>query len=153
MGRGSTIMWPGGQQVAGVQGMVEAVTKTPYSIGYLELHEAVRAKLGVGAVQNAGDNFAPATVGTVTTTADVTDIGTAPRFTIANAEGRMAHPMCVVKWIAVPGSIKDADKRKATAGFLKWLYGEGQRQLSSMGYATLPAGWLTKMQGEVARIR
>lgn len=153
MGRGSTIMWPGGQQVAGAQAMAEAVAKTPYSIGYMELHEALQAKLAVGAVQNAGDNFAPATVAAVSTSADGTEIGGAPRFTIVNAEGRMAHPMCVVKWIAVPAAIRDADKRKATAGFLQWLYSEGQRQLTSLGYAALPAGWLTKMQAEVAKIR
>jgi len=69
-----------------------------------------------------------------------------------DASGEGAYPISSFTWIVVPASGSDDSKRKALAGFLRWMLGPGQRQAAALGYQSLPKDVVSKELAAIARI-
>jgi len=116
VGSGSTLHWPAGQSARGNDGLAGALTRTPYSIGYLEFIYALRNELSYGAVRNTAGKFVRP---------DIDSISAAMR---SPEPGRDAYPIASFTWLLVSSKMPAGAKRERLADFLDWAFSSGQRQ-------------------------
>lgn len=122
VGRGISVAWPVGIAAKGNEGVVQAVERTPYSIGYAELTYAVRNRLFFGSVANRNGRFVKGNLASVTAAA-ASVAGKMPtdfRVSITDPPGKDAYPISSFTWMLVPSVITDAAKRAAIIKFIQW---------------------------------
>ena len=133
------VSWPVGTGAKGSEGIVQAVSRTPNSIGYVELIYAIQHQLNFAAVRNPAGQFVKATIENV-----LDAVSTAPSTqaegdsSILNATGRTAYPITAFTWIFLPQQSPDAAKRTALVEFLRWMLTAGQKECQALGYVPLP---------------
>ncbi len=146
VGTGSSVNWPVGLGGKGNEGVTGVLKQTPDSIGYVELIYAIQNNIPYGDVQNASGEFVKASLASVTAAA-ANAAKTMPddfRVSITNAPGKGVYPISSFTWLLIPAEIKDAPKRDAIKGFLKWMLTDGQNYPEALSYAKLPAPVVTK---------
>jgi len=146
VGAGSTLRWPLGQAARGNEGVADVLTRTPYSIGYLEFIYALRNQLSYGAVENAAGKFVRP---------DIDSIASAAR-SLAKGEtaaSRDAYPVASFTWLLVSSKMPAGEKRGRLAAFLDWAFSSGQRQAGALGYVALPEDLASQERSEVARFK
>lgn len=155
VGTGISVAWPVGIAAKGNEGVVQAVKRTPYSIGYAELTYAVRNRLFFGGVGNRAGQFIKANLASVTAAAaGVADKMPADfRVSITDPPGENAYPISSFTWMLVPSVITDAAKRAAIIKFIRWGLTEGQVQLESLFYARLPDAVITSEENALGKIQ
>jgi len=140
VGKGTSVNWPVGLGGKGNEGVTGLVKQTPNAIGYVELIYALQNKTLYGAVRNAAGTFLKADLNTVSEAAS-SAIKTMPddfRVSITNAPGKNAYPIASFTWLLIPEKFKDAQKRDALKGFVKWAITDGQQYAEALSYARLP---------------
>ena len=60
------------------------------------------------------------------------------RFSMTNAPGKDAYPICGATWLLVYEQQKDAAKGKKLVEFLKWAAKDGEKMAKDLDYAPLP---------------
>lgn len=146
MGAGSTLRWPVGQAAAGNGGVAEALTRMPYSIGYLEFIYALRNELSYGAVENAAGKFVRPDIDSIASAAKGLAQG-------ESAAARDAYPIASFTWLLVPSKMPAGEKRARLAAFLDWAFSSGQRQAGALGYVALPEVLAGEERSEAARFK
>ena len=146
VGKGTSVNWPvglGGKLNEGVAGQIKA---TPNSIGYVELIYAIQSSMPYGRVKNAAGEFVKADLASVTAAAAATakEMPDDFRVSITNAPGKGAYPISSFTWLLIPEKFKDAKKRDALKGFIKWMLTEGQEDVEKLAYAKLPKDVVSK---------
>ena len=133
------LSWPVGTGEQGSEGIAQAVSRTPGSIGYVELIYALQHRLNFAAVRNPAGRFIKASI------ESVSDAVSAPASTpegdniaILNAPGRNAYPISAFTWIFLPEQSPDRAKRIAILEFLRWMLTSGQKECEALGYVPLP---------------
>lgn len=148
-GRGKDISWPVGLGGKGNEGVAGQVKQLPGAIGYVELAYAKQNKLAYAAVKNPAGNFVSASVESATAAAEGVAAKLSPktdyRISIVNAPGANAYPISSFTWIILYEQQTDATKGKKLVDFLKWAYGAGQSQVTSLDYAPLPAAMTKRL--------
>ena len=153
VGTGSALQWPVGQAAKGNEGVADALTRTPYSLGYLEFIYALRNDLSYGAVKNAAGKFVRPDIDSIAAAARTSTPEEHFRFSIEDASGRDAYPIASFTWLLVPTKIADTAKRERLAAFLDWALSSGQRQAGALGYVALPNELAAQERSAVARLR
>jgi phosphate transport system substrate-binding protein len=153
LGVGSILEWPAGQAAKGNDGVADALTRTPYSLGYLEFIYALRNELSYGAVRNAAGKFVRPDIDSITAAARTSAPEEHFRFSIADASGRDAYPIASFTWLLVPAKMQDTAKHERLAAFLDWALSSGQRQAGALGYVALPNELAAQERSAVARLR
>jgi phosphate transport system substrate-binding protein len=146
LGAGSTLHWPVGRAEPGNEGVADELTRTPYSIGYLEFIYALRNELSYGAMQNAAGRFVRA---------DIDSIAVAAK-NLANASNsveRDAYPIASFTWLLVSTKMQDPAKRGRLAAFLDWAFSLGQREAGALGYVALPEQVAESERTAAARLK
>lgn len=139
MGAGSTLQWPSGQGAKGNEGVAATLTRTPYSIGYLEFIYALRNELSYGAVKNAAGKFVRPEIDSIAAAArTLAPEGASVGSSIAGAPGRDAYPIASFTWLLVSSKMPAGPKRERLAAFLDWVFSSGQREAGALGYVALP---------------
>jgi phosphate transport system substrate-binding protein len=140
VGKGTSVNWPVGLGGKGNEGVTGLVKQTPNSIGYVELIYAVQNRVPYGTAKNAAGAFVKADLASVTEAASgaAKTIPEDFRVSITNAPGKTAYPICSFTWLLIPEKFKDAAKRDAIKGFLKWAITDGQNDVEALSYAKLP---------------
>jgi phosphate transport system substrate-binding protein len=139
VGKGAEVKWRTGIAARGNGGLVDAVKRTIYSIGYCELTYASQNAVTYGLVQNAAGRFIRADSKSVSAAA--AGVAFQPhddfRVSITNAPGSAAYPISTFTWLLVPKL--EGDKETALNNFLNWILTTGQdSRIESLGYARLP---------------
>jgi phosphate transport system substrate-binding protein len=151
VGAGGTLQWPTGEAAKGNDGVADMLTRTPYSIGYLEFIYALRNELSYGAVKNAAGKFVRPEIDSITAAAR-TAAPTEPfRASIANAEGRDTYPIASFTWLLVSSQMRAGPKRDRLAAFLDWALSSGQREAGALGYVGLPEELARQERAAIAR--
>jgi phosphate ABC transporter phosphate-binding protein len=133
------LSWPVGTGAQGSDGIAQAVSRTPNSIGYVELIYAVQHRINFAAVRNPAGRFIKASIESVSdavSAAALTEEG--DNVAILNAPGRDAYPISAYTWIFLPDQSSDAAKKTALAEFLRWMLTSGQKECEALGYVPLP---------------
>ncbi len=149
-GKSASVKWTVGTAVKSSEEMAAKVKETPNAIGYVELNNAIKAKVARGAVQNAAGKFQKAdleSMGAATEAAGKME-GDA-RVSIANAPAKNAYPICTFSWLLVPSRTEDPDKRTALRHLMQYVIVEGQKVVMQMDYGVLPEGVGPALQGTV----
>jgi phosphate transport system substrate-binding protein len=155
VGKGISVIWPVGVAGSGNQGLVQLVSRTPYSIGYAELTYAIRNRLFYGSVANSSGHFMQANLASVTAAA----AGAADRMpedfriSITDAPGQDAYPISSFTWMLIPSVITDSAKRSAIIEFLRWGLSRGQNYLEPLSYARLPGAIIAREEKAIGKIK
>jgi phosphate transport system substrate-binding protein len=152
-GRGESPKWPVGASAGRAQDMADMVRSTPWSIGYTELNLAQTASLRVAKIRNAAGEFVLPTVNSIAAAAAESKIKNDFRVSLINAPGAASYPITSFTWLYVPAKSRDAERGRAVADYLRWVYEDGQRIAQEQGYATLPKELLAKVAASAATVR
>ena len=142
-GAAKSVQWPVGLGGKGNEGVAGTLKQTPGAIGYVELAYAKQNKLTAALVQNAAGQFVAPSVEGATAAAQGA-VATLPRNTdyrisIVNAAGPTSYPIASFTWLLVYRNMPDATKAKKLTDFLRWALTDGEKEVSTLDYAPLPA--------------
>jgi phosphate transport system substrate-binding protein len=155
-GKGKDVQWPVGLGGKGNEGVSGQVKQTPGAIGYVELAYAKQNKLPYALVRNAAGKFvAPSIEGATAAAAGVArslPANTDFRISIVNAPGATAYPITSFTWLLVYTHMQDAEKQKKLLGFLHWALHDGQKEVASLDYASLPPNVVSLLDRRLATV-
>ncbi len=153
-GKSATVKWTVGTGEKSSAELAAKVKQTPNSIGYVELNNAILAKVAHGSVQNSAGKFQKADLESMGAAAEAAGhMETDPRVSIANAPAKNAYPICTFNWLLVPSEMEDADKRTAMRHLMQYVIHEGQKVVMEMDYGILPEGVAPALQDMVDKYK
>jgi phosphate transport system substrate-binding protein len=138
VGNNTSVNWPTGIGGKGNEGVSGQVKQTPGAIGYVELIYAIQNKMPYAEVKNSAGQFVKPTIESVTAALATADIPEDFRFSMTNAPGKDAYPICGATWLLVYEHQKDPAKGKKLVEFLKWMVTKGEGMAKILDYAPLP---------------
>ena len=137
-GNNTSVNWPTGIGGKGNEGVSGQVKQTPGAIGYVELIYAIQNKMPYAEVKNSSGQFVKPTIDSVTAALATAEIPDDFRFSMTNAPGKDAYPICGATWLLVYEQQKDPAKGKKLVEFLKWAAKDGEKMAKDLDYAPLP---------------
>lgn len=137
IGKAGSLAWPVGEGAPGNGGVANAVTRTAFSIGYVEYIFAVERRLNFGAVKNASGKYVLADIDSITASAEETRGAGGLRASLTDSSNPKAYPIASFTWVIVSKALGGA-KRDRVLAFLGWAFSLGQRQAAALGYIALP---------------
>jgi phosphate transport system substrate-binding protein len=152
-GRGESPKWPAGASAGRSQDMADKIWATPGAIGYTELQLAQRVALRAARIKNANGEFIKPTEKSIAAAASEARITQDFRVSLTNGAGKDSYPISSFTWLYVPAKAKDAERGRAVAEYLRWVYTDGQAIAKEQGYATLPLELLAKVAAKAATVR
>lgn len=153
-GKGTTVRWPVGEGAAKTVGVAQLVNRTPGAIGYVELSNAMQDGLTFGEVRNKAGQYVVASLGGVTAAAAKANdrIPDDMRFSLVNADGDDAYPICGTTWAVLVYPAAGVPDPEAVA-FLEWAAHAGQAHAAGLRYAPLPGPLQLRLDGVFYRLR
>ena len=143
------VAWPVGLGGKGNEGVAGTIKQTAGAIGYVELAYAKQNRLTVALVENAAGQFVAPSIEGATAAAQgavsALPKGTDYRISIINAAGPQAYPIASFTWLLVYRNMPDAAKARKLTDFLRWAYTDGEKEVSTLDYAPLPASMSTAL--------
>src|SRR5256886_8768915 len=137
-GNNTSVNWPTGIGGKGNEGVAGQVKQTPGALGYVELIYATQNKMPYAEVKNAAGEFMKPTLESITAALATANIPDDFRFSMTNAPGKGAYPICGATWLLVYEQQKDATKGKKLVELLKWAAKDGEKMAKDLDYAPLP---------------
>lgn len=152
--------WPAeakGQGAKGSDGVAQAVKTTAGAIGYVELSYAENSGLAKAKVANGSGEFVELTPESAAKTVEAAEVvgqGNDLKLDIDYAtKAAGAYPIVLVTYEITCEKGLPAEEAKLVKAFLSYTSGdEGQRELTGLGYAPLPATLLGKVRTAVEAI-
>ena len=138
VGTNTSVNWPTGLGGKGNEGVSGQIKQTPGAIGYVELIYAIQNKMPDAQVKNAAGQFVEPAIESVTAALSTAEIPDDFRFSMTNAPGKDAYPICGATWLLVYQQQKDPAKGKKLVEFLKWSMDKGEEMAKNLDYAPLP---------------
>jgi phosphate transport system substrate-binding protein len=140
------VNWPVGEGYKGSSGVARALQRTPNSIGYLDLVQALDAKLQVASVQNASGRFVvPGRASVQAAVAAATwDPATQFNTSLVNMPGEGSYPIVAV--VFGLASDRPGQRAQTARAFLKWSVTNGRPTAEKLGYVPLPPSVVQKVQ-------
>jgi phosphate transport system substrate-binding protein len=150
VGYGTTVIWPtvaDEKTAKGNEGMIDAVSATPYSLGYIGISfkDAIKkARIGTALLENQSGKFLLPTAATIDAAASSLDPRTPPdeRLTLVFAPGEESYPLINYEYAVVSSRQPDEVTAKALRHFLLWAIslqgGNASKYLDSVGFIPLP---------------
>ncbi len=151
---GASVMprWPLGREAAGNAGVADLISRTPFSIGYVEFTYALTHRLSYGPVKNAAGNYIQAGIDSLTAAASAARMEDPNSVSIVDAPGRDAYPIASFTWMLVPVKMEAGPRRERFRAFLDWALSMGQRQAGALGYIALPPELAVRERGIIAHL-
>lgn len=140
-GTGTEIEWPTGTGAERTGGVIEKVSNTPGSIGYVEFGQAQRAGLDVVALANTSGEFVKPSDDAMLAAASAHDWSGKDDYVtgLTAAKDKQAYPATVAIYVMVKRDPEFAQQTDRTMGYLRFLlqdFGDGAKDL---GYVPMPA--------------
>src|SRR5246127_2033218 len=152
-GNNTSVNWPAGIGGKGNEGVSGQVKQTPGAIGYVELIYALQNKMAYADVKNSAGEFVKPTLESVTAALATANIPDDFRFSVTNAPGDAAYPICGATWLLVYEQQKDAAKGKKLVEFLKWAQKNGEKMAKDLDYAPLPESLQARVLKRIDEIK
>jgi len=138
VGTNTSVNWPTGIGGKGNEGVAGQIKQTPGALGYVELIYAVQNKMPYADVKNSAGEFVTPTLESTTAALATAEIPDDFRFSMTNAPGKDAYPICGATWLLIYQQQKDPAKGKKLVEFLKWAIKDGEKMAKDLNYASLP---------------
>lgn len=152
-GTNTSVNWPTGIGGKGNEGVSGQVKQTPGAVGYVELIYAIQNKMPYAEVKNSAGEFVKPTLESVTAALSTADIPDDFRFSMTNAPGKDAYPICGATWLLVYEQQKNPAKGKKLVEFLKWAETKGEEMAKNLDYAPLPDNVQERVTKRVEEIK
>ena len=152
-GNNTSVNWPTGIGGKGNEGVSGQVKQTPGAIGYVELIYAVQNKMPYADVKNSSGEFITPTLESITAALATAEIPDDFRFSMTNAPGKDAYPICGATWLLVYEQQKDPAKGKKLVEFLKWAVQDGEKMAKDLNYAPLPESVQQRVLKRIGEIK
>ena len=153
LGSSSTIKWPSTARAgSGNAGVAQIIKSTPGAIGYVDYADAKASQLTSAEVKNsAGSYVAPSPASASISAAGVT---VAPNLTFhaVDGSGAGAYPITYQSWVLVYETQSSSNDAAMLKAYLGYLLGAGQKTLTSLGYAPLPANIDSQAVAQLSKI-
>jgi phosphate transport system substrate-binding protein len=165
IGYGTTVSWPavsGALTAAGNQDMVQKLSSTPYSVGYLGASfkdDADKAGLQTAMLENQDGKFLLPTPATVTAAAAVLTPRTPPdqRLTLVFAPGANSYPLINYEYAVVSTKQSNPQVASAISNFLLWCIapqgGNASTFLEPVHFIGLPTPIRALSELQIAKIQ
>lgn len=139
VGSALSVAWPVGTGQRGTRGMMQALARTPYALGYLNAVEASQARLGVVRLINAAGHAVLPQAATVQAAAESAqwDARKAYAQLLLNSPGAASYPIVATVYALFPESPREPAHRRSAA-FLQWALRHGRTHATRLGYVPLP---------------
>jgi phosphate transport system substrate-binding protein len=138
VGTNTAVKWPTGLGAKGNEGVSGQVKQVPGAVGYVELIYALQNKMDFAQIKNAAGKVVKPSLESVTAALSTAEIPDDFRFSMTNAPGPDAYPICGATWLLVYQDQKDPAKGKKLVEFLKWALSKGEAMAKALDYAPLP---------------
>ena len=112
VGNNTSVKWPTGLGAKGNEGVSGQVKQVPGAIGYVELIYALQNKMDFAQLKNAAGRVVKPSLESVTAALSTAEIPDDFRFSMTNAPGPDAYPICGATWLLVYQQQKDPTKGK-----------------------------------------
>jgi phosphate transport system substrate-binding protein len=153
LGTSSTINWPATSRGgSGNAGVAQIIKSTPGAVGYVDYADAKASGLVFASIKNkAGDYVAPsitaasAAAGQVTVKPNLT-------FSAEWAPGASSYAITAQSWILVYQTQPNANDAAMLKAWVGYLVGDGQKLLTGLGFAPLPANIDQMAQAQISKI-
>jgi phosphate transport system substrate-binding protein len=150
---GSTVAWPSDTQAGnGNAGVAQIVKGTKGAVGYVDLSDAVASNLTFASVKNAAGKYIEPTADSASKAGDGIQVKDDLTFSAIDAPGGQAYPITYQTWVVVYQKQPRA-KGELLKAYLAYLLGDGQKLLSDLDYAPLPASLQQKAVAQLAKIQ
>jgi phosphate transport system substrate-binding protein len=153
VGTNTSVNWPTGIGGKGNEGVAGQIKQTQGAVGYVELIYAVQNKMPYAEVKNASGEFVKPTLQAIMAAMSTAQIPDDFRFSITNASGKDAYPICGATWLLVYAQQKDPAKGKKMVEFLKWALTQGESMAQQLEYAPLPEALRDRVLKRVDEIK
>ncbi len=153
LGSSSTINWPSSAHAGnGNGGVAQVIKSTPGAIGYVDFADAKASGLSYASVQNSSGKYiapSPASASAAGTTVTVK-----PDLTFATvwSSDPSAYPITAQSWVLVYQKQSSANTTKLLKAYVGYLDGDGQKLLTTLGYAPLSANIDAKAKAQLSKI-
>ncbi len=138
-GVGTGVQWPADQRLAGNgnDGVAGIVSRTPGTIGYVELGVAKRSHLHMAQLENKIGKFIQPTGGSGLATLMNAKLPANLRTSFPDPDGTDSYPIVTYTWLLLYKNY-GPERLAAIKGFVEWGLTEGQQYLEPLGYIRLP---------------
>lgn len=165
VGYGTTVNWPsvpGELSATGNSGLIAAIARTPYSLGYVGASyeaEAAKDNLIVAMLENEAGKFLLPTPATVTAAAAALTPRTPAdeRLTLVFAPGADSYPLINYEYAIVADHQPDSQTAAAVSNFLLWCIspqgGNAATFLDPLHFMALPISIQAKSEMQIAKIQ
>jgi phosphate transport system substrate-binding protein len=165
IGYGTTVSWPsvsGGLTASSNRDMVQAIARTPYSVGYLGISfeaDAEKAGLITAMLQNQDGKFLLPSVATITAAAAALTPRTPPdeRITLVFAPGSDSYPLINYEYAIVSEQQPNPQTAAAISNFLLWCIspqgGSAKSFLDPVRFIALPTSIRARSELQIAKIQ
>jgi phosphate transport system substrate-binding protein len=153
VGVGTDVKWPVGIGAQMNDGVASQINRTAGSIGYVELTFALKSKLPFAYVINAAGKPIQASLASLTKAAEAAaaSIPEDLRYSLTNAPGDEAYPICATVWAVFYGNQNPA-KAKAAREFFRWVLHQGQESAADLSYARLSKNLVEKAERRLEKL-
>ncbi len=153
LGTGSTINWPATSRAGnGNGGVAQIIKSTPGAIGYVDYADAKASGLVFASIKNqAGDYVAPS-VASASAAASQTTVKPDLTFSAIWAPGASSYPITAQSWVLVYQAQPNANDAKMLQAWVGYLVGDGQKLLTPLGFAPLPASIDQMATAQISKI-
>jgi phosphate transport system substrate-binding protein len=140
------VNWPVGEGHRGNSGVTRALRNTPNSIGYVNLVEALAAKLQVASIQNTSGRFVVPSGASIQAALTSASWDPAMQFNtlLVNMAGEDSYP--IVAAVFGLASNRSAQRAQMARAFLEWSVTSGRASAEKLGYVALPPSVIPKVQ-------
>jgi phosphate transport system substrate-binding protein len=158
VGSGMEVKWPAasGDGLKGTAGVTGQIASTPGALGYIELLYALKEKekLSFGSIRNQKGKDVLASTDSVIAASEASqkDIPDNLCWLLIDADGEKSYPICGPTW-AVLYVKQPPGKGQALVDFLRWVVQDGQKEVTKLDYAPLPAGLVTLIDKKLETVQ
>lgn len=150
---GSKVEWPAGVQAGeGNGGVAKLVNDNKGAIGYVDLSDAIAAKLKTASVKNQAGKFVAPTLEGASAAAEGAEIKADLTYSLPWSKGDASYPIAAQTWIIVYKTQTDKAKGAATKEFLRYVLTDGQKLAKDVNFAALPKALADKALAQLDSI-
>ncbi len=150
---GSTVEWPADTQAGnGNAGVAQIITATDGAVGYVDLSDAVAAKLAYASVKNSSGNFIEPSAESATAASEGIDVKPDLTFSATNTSAPQGYPITAPSWVIIYQA-QDATAGPLVKAYVSYLVGDGQKLLADLDYAPLSQSVQQQAVAQIGQIK
>ena len=150
---GSTINWPANSRGGnGNGGVAQIIKSTPGAIGYVDYADAKASGLVFASIKNKDGQYVLPSVSSAAAAASQTTVKPDLTFSAIWAPGASSYPITAQSWVLVYQKQPNANDVKMLKAWIGYLIGDGQKLLSGIGFAPLPASIDSQAKAQLSKI-